>query len=222
MISHSGIWLTPDTGLVPSPHDIAVHMGRITRYAGAIWCPLLCHSVFVGELAWGTLLLEAQGKPFDYQTWAWALLHDAHETFMADIPRRWKIPERKAQEHEADLRLMAAYGLVDREINHVLIKACDEIALMAEAVVLDLPGFREKYCIEQKLAEFPEPTEAETDLMQALIGSDFYRAPACLDSRSTAVVGFALVLELVRKRELEGALHAFRSLLNRVLPEVPA
>jgi hypothetical protein len=216
MISNSGVWVTPTTGLIPTPKDIAVHAGRITRYAGAIWSPLLAHLVFVGELTWAHMMLS--GKPFDYPTWAWSLLHDVHETFMGEIPRRWKIAERKNQEKEVDRGILAAFRLAHQHIDHQLIKAMDEHALMAEAVVLGLPGFREKYCAENKLDAFPTPPDAELDMMRSLVDSDFYRAPACLSPDTRAVAGFAQVLNTIQKGELHMALVIFRNLLNHELP----
>jgi hypothetical protein len=225
VITHSGIWVTPTTGLVPSPLDIAVHSGRITRYAGALWSPLLAHMVFVAEITWSELMMRTGpgGCPnFDYPTWAWSLLHDAHETFMGEIPRRWKLPERKAQEKEADRRIAAAYGLLGSVIDHALIKEADERALLAEAVTLKLPGFPEKYTAENNLLAFPDPPGGDLEMMEALVRSGFYQIEQCTNPASPAVVGIARVLTFIQGGHLADALFAFREILNEVLPEVKA
>lgn len=220
MITYTGIWVTPATGLVPCPLDIAVHSGRITRYAGALWSSLLAHHVLVAELTWAHLMMS--GKPFDHETWAWSILHDAHETFMGEIPRRWKTPERKAQEKEADARLLRAYGLMPEMIDYRLIKQKDERALMAEAIALELPGFRQKYMAENNLSAFPEPDDVELEMMDSLIRSGFYEIEQCTNPDSAAVRGMAHVLALIQDGLLPTALHRFRALLNEVLPEMPA
>lgn len=63
----------------PTPIDIAVHAGRICRFGGAVWAPLLAHLMFVGLLAY-----KRSGK---IENFIWGLLHDAHEVVTSDVPR---------------------------------------------------------------------------------------------------------------------------------------
>mgnify|MGYP002126635650 CR=1 FL=1 len=64
--------------------DVAVHLARIPRFAGATqypWC-VAAHSMHCASLA------EAEGFPKEAQLAA--LLHDAHEAYCADIPSPFK------------------------------------------------------------------------------------------------------------------------------------
>lgn len=76
---------------IPLPHpgqicieDVAVHLSRIPRFAGATqqpWC-VAAHSLHCASLA------EAEGAPPDAQLAA--LLHDSHEAYCSDIPSPFK------------------------------------------------------------------------------------------------------------------------------------
>jgi hypothetical protein len=220
VITYSGVWCTPATGLVPEPSDIAVHSGRITRYAGALWSSLLAHHVFVAELVWAELML--QPNQFDHATWAWAFMHDAHETFMGEIPRRWKTPDRKAQEKAADARILKHYKLDGYKIEYGLIKRMDELALLAEATVLELPDWPAKYCQENNLSEMPPIPDAAIEMMESIVKSGFYQVEHCTNPNSYAVMGAAVVYSNIKAGQLESALNTFRRLLNNVLPEIEA
>ncbi len=144
MITYSGVHIQKHGGEcgTPTAEDIAVHMGRICRYGGAVWYPLLTHSVFVG--------LMAYQRSNQVSNLLWGFLHDAHEVVTSDIPRPFKCKCTKVEQERIDQRIyhkfcMGIRPAIDRE----LIKQCDTDALHIEAVELGLPGFAE---IELKYA----------------------------------------------------------------------
>ncbi len=87
-------WMITYTGRrvdIPTPkpgqiciEDVATHLSRIPRFAGATqypWC-VAAHSLHCAALA------EAEGFPKEAQLAA--LLHDAHEAYCSDIPSPFK------------------------------------------------------------------------------------------------------------------------------------
>jgi hypothetical protein len=135
--------------------DIAVGMCRITRYAGAVWCPLAAHSIIVAEFAYRLAHTHQQlwyeGKRPDPISpdlmFAIGLLHDAHETVTGEITRHYKPPEMKPLERELDVLIHEELG-VDFEVKEgtrKAIKAMDEMALAVEAITLGLIGWPAYY-----------------------------------------------------------------------------
>lgn len=161
MITNSGVQLHPGCGRAPTPEDIAVGMCRITRYAGAIWCPLAAHSVLVAEYSW-------LDKGTD-EAWAWGLLHDAHETVTGEVTRHWKPEGMSALERELDGVIFKSFGLdVDRywkeglgsSSNPGFVKKADEKALCTESLRLGYKGWPEFYR-KREGREIPSLTEME-------------------------------------------------------------
>lgn len=127
MLTYSGIEITPDNLQSPSPMDLAVQMSRICRYGGAVWCSLLFHSFLVAEMV---------DRGSNDETWAWALLHDAHEVILGDIPHPWKRTDydRVELERQIDSVIIEAY-CPDFNFNQVdlrLIKDCDRSVVYVE------------------------------------------------------------------------------------------
>lgn len=213
MLTATGTRITPDNENVPSPYDIAVGMGRICRYGGAIWVSLLAHSVLVGELVRRALnaenVLEA-----DLETWAWALLHDAHEVVMGEIPRPWKTSARKVQEASFDVRLAGAFGLELDGVHREIIHQADDLALRCEAVVMALPEFQRHHAEGLGLDRFPMPADEELAIMRSIASSGLNRPILCTYERAGEVMAFAEVLELIKARRLDDALKAFEGLLD--------
>jgi len=147
MITQSGVHIQKQGGETgtPTAEDIAVHMGRICRYGGAVWYTLLPHSIFVG--------LMAYRRSGDVQNLVWGLLHDAHEVVTSDVPRPFKCQCMKDEQTFIDQRIYEKFCLHETfptPINMALIKQCDKDALHIEAAELRLPGFAE---IELKYAK---------------------------------------------------------------------
>lgn len=214
MITFSGIRIVPGTKTVPTPMDIAVQMGRITRFGGAVWSPLLMHSVLVAELTWRHLAAK-KSEDFDFQTFCWALLHDAHEVVTGEVPRPWKGREMKDRQHELDFEISAAYKVDLLKADTRIVKAMDERALLLEAMELSLPGFTAVY-EKQELAgdHFPHIPEDEHRLAGALINSDFWRAELVTDWRSRPVKLFAGILEQLQSGDQVGAASSFRLMFD--------
>lgn len=165
MITFTGVQMHPGCGRSPEPMDIAVGMCRITRYAGAIWCPLAAHSILVAEIAYRT------GQDYSLQPlfgFAYGLLHDAHETVTGELTRHYKPEEMKPFERELDEVIFASFnvpyaGYVNQR---AYVKAADEMALVIEATMLGLNGWPKYY---RKMEE-KDPPKIEPVMYQ--IGAD--------------------------------------------------
>ena len=138
MITYSGQHIQKIGGEAgtPTPMDIAVHSGRICRFGGCVWYPLLPHLVFVGLMAY-----KRSNSPLNM---LWGFLHDAHEVATSDVPRPFKCDCMRVEQDAIDNRLCREF--LDgwkHKINFSLIKQCDHDACDIEAVELGVPGFAE-------------------------------------------------------------------------------
>ncbi len=124
--------MTRDEGC-PTARDIAVGAGRICRWGGAVWQPLLSHLVLTG------LLAKRYGGSQDDVLWA--LLHDAHETVTSDVPKPFKPVQLKTDQGLIDERLKARFSI--SSVNSTLIHLMDGVAADLEATVLKVPGYAE-------------------------------------------------------------------------------
>lgn len=168
MITNSGIVVDPGMNSAPTPMDIAVGMCRITRYAGSIWCPLSVHSILAAEMVFQ--------KTKDLRTWAYGLLHDAHEVITGEIVRAWKPKDMKDRENELDTRILPTFGLskadfMDRALD---IRYADEKALCLEATIFGLPGWR-KYYVGVNGREPVEGNSWEISFANRLFKSDWIK-----------------------------------------------
>lgn len=219
MITNSGIRVAPDTATVPSPMDVAVAMARVTRYGGAIWYPLLAHSVLVAELTWRAL--APKGPDFDFETFSWSLLHDAHEVVTGEIPRPWKTKDMKDHQHALDARLHVAYNVNPVAVDYALVKRCDERALLVEAITLNLPGFREAYSERDlKGDRFPEVPADEIELGRMLKNSEFYKVDVLEPHLTRPVKAFALILASIKAGDQVGAANLYRIWFDRIVLRV--
>lgn len=140
MITQSGVHIQKKGGVegTPTALDIAVHAGRICRFGGCVWYPLLPHLVFVGLMAY-----RRSGSALNM---LWGFLHDAHEIATSDVPRPFKCQCMKIEQSSIDKRIFLKFarGLGGwNDIDHELIKQCDIDACHIEGVELGVPGFSE-------------------------------------------------------------------------------
>lgn len=127
MLTNSGLSICPGELALPTPLDLAVQMGRITRYGGAIWCPLLFHSLLVARMV---------AETSSDETVTWALFHDAHEIVMGEIPHPWKCCNTRTRyESDMDDIFREAIGLKDSVIDGSAIKVADRVAVHVERLV---------------------------------------------------------------------------------------
>lgn len=140
MITYSGrsvwpSWTTVDgvpTIIGPSLEDIAVGLGRQSRFAGQTreFYTVLCHSLVTGQVA-------RRLRPGDGVLRMFLLLHDGHESVLSDTPTTWKGFEVKDNEDELDKRIFAEHLLeMPDESTLALAKKIDAAALAAEAHAL--------------------------------------------------------------------------------------
>ena len=142
MITQSGVHIQKIGGAdgTPTPMDIAVHSGRICRFGGCVWYPLLPHLVFVG--------LMAYRRTNNVYNLLWGFLHDAHEVSTSDVPQPFKCDCMRIEQNAIDTRLIKEYfgdSYFERIafIDFKVIKQCDHDACDIEAVELGVPGFAE-------------------------------------------------------------------------------
>jgi len=121
MITYGGTWVTQAFG-VPSLNDIAVAAMRIPRFCGSggMWWPVGMHLLLVADLV--PPELEAD-----------ALLHDAAEVCVNDIPSPMKTRSQRALEHRIMRRIYANLGLrMPTPDQEAVIKCADIRALNIE------------------------------------------------------------------------------------------
>lgn len=154
ILTFEGNRVSFDAG-VPSLKDIAVHLGRTPRWAGAtkVFYPVLAHSLVVARLL--PPELEIHG-----------LLHDAGEAIIGDIPRPLKTTDIKIAERKILSRIYESLGIKMPGIEEIArVTKADQVALVAEARVLGPPGITDldefKYyneeaeCIVRAMSKFP-------------------------------------------------------------------
>jgi 5'-deoxynucleotidase YfbR-like HD superfamily hydrolase len=116
----------------PSIEDIAVGLGRQSRFAGQTreFYTVLCHSLVTGQVA-------REFWPDDQMLRRHLLLHDGHESMIGDVPTTWKGVFTRIDEAELDRRIAAEHGLEPlSDENMALLKSVDFAALRAEAHAL--------------------------------------------------------------------------------------
>lgn len=114
-------------GEAPSLEDITIGLSRIPRFAGqtTIKYSVLQHTLVVSELV-------SKGAKI------YALLHDAPEAIVADVPTPWKTESAKIYEEEIMRRICREHGIVwpaPPDLWDEVIRA-DSWALAAEAYAL--------------------------------------------------------------------------------------
>lgn len=132
MITYTGESVWPkgsehgDTG-VPSLYSIGVGLGRMPRFAGQtkILYSVLQHSFVVADL----VMPEHR---------IYALLHDAPEAIVGDVPTAWKTSAAKAHEEDLLKRISESLGIAWPWPRQAIIDVgyADRLALAAEAHVL--------------------------------------------------------------------------------------
>lgn len=197
MITQSGVHIQTIGGAsgTPSAQDIAVHAGRLCRFGGAVWYPLLPHLVLVG--------LMAYRRSGSRQNLLWGFLHDAHETVTGDVPRPFKCDCMRREQSALDVRILEQFVGYQSEplIDYSLINECDHDACDLEAMALELPNYQEiaTACATSYRWTRPEIIHADTEdmtLFRRILRSPFNQDTIYCDS--IGVQQFAHVLELAQ------------------------
>lgn len=128
-------WSSMPTDRGPALNDIAVGLGRQSRFAGQTreFYTVLCHSLVCGQLA--PAVAVADGLPPGTLRLA-ALLHDAHEAVLGDTPTTWKANIVRDLEAELDDRVAREFGLERSQAIDDAVKKIDVACLAAEAHAL--------------------------------------------------------------------------------------
>lgn len=140
IFSHSGQKIGPDYPAI-SVEDIAVSLGRTTRFAGhtqRFW-PVLLHSFVVADL----VSEDVKGC---------ALLHDAAESYLGDVPTPYKNKEmqwleKKLLKNILQTHLAEVYYKAWKNNPDVwkLVKVADTEAFLGEINVLGTKALRDLY-----------------------------------------------------------------------------
>ena len=209
MITFSGRMVNRDLQEIPSCLDFAVHLGRICRYGGAIWWPDLAHSILVATIV---DIITNEDMP----TWAWALLHDAHEAITGETPYPWKPQSLGELQDRIDERLALEFHLPPKSsVDVEAIKEADTAALVAEAVGLGLPSWPE-YC-QHDTGRPPEIVPRHIALVAALSRSDFVRPEASTNPGSYAVGCFCSILQDIKRQKIIDARFRLHCEIERLV-----
>lgn len=159
---YSGTKVQLDGEGCPTLHDIAVHCGRIPRFAGATkgWWSVLHHLLaaeMVADIHCGTDGMYSPGVWNSIRLTA--LLHDAHEAPTGDIPSPFKPPFIREFQQELDQRLYKSLGLniPDPGVQE-LVHRIDRALLGKEGELLGPPGDDWYVDVENEFSDFAEST----------------------------------------------------------------
>jgi len=191
MITFSGVHIQKIGGVAgtPTPADIAVHSGRICRF---VWYTLLTHQIFVGMMAY-----HRSGSAANLIA---GLIHDAHEIATADVPRPFKCDCMRVEQKALDQRIFPAFLSPEMlaEVDHDLIKECDQDACDIEAVILGVPGFAEiemAYTTSYRGRTSVFDGKHETELLKSLLNSRFGHPSQVFGMDSQGVREYAIALQ---------------------------
>ncbi len=208
MLTYSGLNVLPSTEDAPAPVDLSVQMGRLCQYGGALWFPLLAHSVLTAELVWE--LREKEGETDRaMQTWAWALLHDAHEVATGDVPRGWKTPSFKRQQKDLDKRIQGRYGIKLSKVDIPLVEKCDQRAILVQGWVLALKNFR-----ELQAKDIQEPTTLEVRTLWTVMSAGVADENTNAGEHSRPVRHMTTVFELIQIGDVLNARLSMQRILR--------
>jgi hypothetical protein len=150
MITHSGQAIFPkgsehyDPASVPTIADIARGLGRMVRFAGQTkdYYTVLCHTLTVGEITTPDARI-------------YALLHDAPEAIVGDVPSTWKTNAAVVRENELMEAICVANGIAWPPPKDLWekVKAADAAALGAEAHALGHSQAQKWWPIEKFTAQ---------------------------------------------------------------------
>lgn len=174
ILSRSGKRIGP--GYPPPPiEDIAISLGRITRFAGH---GLRFHSVLVHSMITAELVPE--------EARAVALLHDSSEICFSDIPSPFKNQHFKDQEARLLNEILAEHLSLDNYNNYVnnpdiwkLVKIADNEAFIGEIGIIGTAALRNLYKERSPHAE---------KIVRKYIKK--YSFKDCLSSEGAAVIDF--------------------------------
>jgi hypothetical protein len=153
------------TDIGPSIEDIAVGLGRQSRFAGQTreFYTVLCHSLVSGKLA-EEFYPEMPSLP------RYMRLHDGHESMISDVPTTWKSDRTRRDEADLDRRIFAEHrveALSDDQ--HAAFKRIDGACLAAEAHALG-HAEAEKWWPKDKFGDL-EARAFDLTVMQLQVGN---------------------------------------------------
>lgn len=139
MITSTGVPVMMDNDRSPTLVDIAVSLGRHPRFGGHTkrWWTVLHHSLVCGRIA--------VANDLGIQAKLYALLHDAHECVIGDIPTTWCIPEIRTLKAALDVRIYHKFKLQRTAALRRDNARIDRHALIAEAALYGPPGIMEYF-----------------------------------------------------------------------------
>lgn len=207
MITYTGVHIQKIGGEcgTPTATDIAVHAGRICRFGGAVWYPLLPHLVFVGLMAYR----RSESVP----NLLWGFLHDAHEIATSDVPRPFKCDCMRREQEAIDDRIFEKFFAGEEDPDWKLVKECDIDAAHIEAVQLGVPGFAEtelKYATDYTGRDSIHDDAEDVALFNRIMNSSFGHW-ATIYPASLAVKMFTDALTFAERGEYKAFLKEVES-----------
>jgi 5'-deoxynucleotidase YfbR-like HD superfamily hydrolase len=149
MHTYTGRHVFIDNEIGPSVEDIAVALGRITRFAGATekWWSVLHHSVICETILMHHPRFVDLSLENRLLARLYILLHDGHECIISDIPTTWKTEDMRTVQKLLDHRIRKELEIpleVPGEISELL-QEVDEQALYSEAAEIGVDALKERF-----------------------------------------------------------------------------
>ena len=129
MIDMSGYHQSPENVRVPSPREIAIVLGRLCRYAGNLPCSVLSHVMIGAPLVWGKV--RSGSRDTAEMTFAWWMLHDAHEAVTGDFASH-KSEEVEEWQETIDRAIAEEYKIDPDKVRWSVIGEVDLLARYLE------------------------------------------------------------------------------------------
>lgn len=166
MLTYTGRDVTPEEGC-PGLVDIAMHLSRSARYAGATsqFYSVLPHCIVVGALAHDEAMRAGNVDPERMKVLGY--LHDAAEAIVSDVPHPWKAESDRRREDLLQERIYQNLG-IEPPMHHEAkaVKRADMRALHAEGWLIGPKGWREHH------DDYPEPDQLALDLTAQMVRLD--------------------------------------------------
>lgn len=149
MIGCNGTFVDPKGDNALSLYEVGWNLSRVPRFAGSTTRPwsVLQHTFFTSALSEWMVVKQKGTRKVMLDASLNALLHDAHEAILGDMPTPWKDQSRKDLEHELDVRLYRDNGVLwmlqDPTLVLILSQA-DHWAVQIEGVKVGPPGITER------------------------------------------------------------------------------
>lgn len=160
--TYSGNRVDLDGEGAPTIKDVAVHLGRIPRFAGATkgWWTVLHHSICAERIVRAYLMEHDLPSHDTARCRLEALYHDAHESLTGDVPAPFKGEEMKSFQTRFDRRIWEDTLGLEWKPKPAIVGWADRALLATEGRILGPPCGKDNWW--KKFDDIPFLELAET------------------------------------------------------------